>query len=309
MSLTHLNWFNSFYRIVIQGYAKSPESREKLSNLSGSEFQQFYEDVYPVGVDLGLLDPHVKTAGRRTLKEANFFTVSGNGDLWMSMNEGAEEIGLLMSGGSTAKSILEDMQLLCRSCAQSQIDSFGNMKVDKRYLFKTFDKNYEKYFRGLPDMSAYYSGLSLDKRNEFLIQYLEASLDSINQIDMGLPELRVFSVLFYFTESLMLKFDRDRSGYLDLLEVEAAFPTFEMLFAEVWQKQTGSVGSYEDLMAVFVYLLHNGEVLQAGDGWISKFRAWKTLRKYKNDRHELGVHVSRMGLSKVFSVMRKHLSR
>src|SRR5690606_37683917 len=118
------------------------------------ETQKLYEAIQSVGIDLKIMDPRSRDAGKRSFIEGNLFTYQGNGINERSaldgrkhllvFEESMELVAFLFSGGSLADKIYNDLAVGDRKagvmplCNRGGVGIHGNPRVQRSCVKKHF---------------------------------------------------------------------------------------------------------------------------------------------------------------------------
>ncbi len=225
-TLTRFNVIKAFQRTVMIGYADKNPSDLVNAAISEASFVKAYDDFRLLGVAIKAFDPRNANTGARNLKEANYFTFSGNGDALMDFKESFEFFSIMTSAGlGTSTDIAKDMEKL--NCTSAKIDIFGFKMLKEACFASELHKNFRTYFDNLFVMGSYVSGLSEAQWGEFIGTLLRAT--RISDPRGGLLEtsdLRSLVVVLHYTEDLMVTYDQDGNRTLSLDEIYSSAPRF-----------------------------------------------------------------------------------
>ncbi|MBO9665622.1 MAG: hypothetical protein J7501_02265 [Bdellovibrio sp.] len=267
-SLTKSNLMRALSRGLMIAYGENVAGRMSEARLSKQGLIDWYDDFMDLMLDLKAFDPRSGNSGSRSFMEANFFTMSGNGDDWMDSRETYEFVSLLFSAGlSSSANLSADMT--AASCAVLEKDIFGFNYLDEKCFKTQLRRNFGNYFDNLPQMSHFVAGLDDEQWNEFYrnLIFVSASIDQRPGL-IETANIRTIVTILHYVESIMVIYDKDRNQTLSLDEVYGAAPRF-MSFL----KSQGKTSSEMILKQGFAYLVFNGNEPSVTD--LAKFQAQK----------------------------------
>lgn len=298
MGLSVENAFRSVSRFILRAYGEAAYSAlreqdvEKLL-LTERNLVLFSEDFYDLGIAIRFLDPRSKNPAARTFKEANFFTLHGDGDSWLTHQELIEELSLLFSGGAVMTS--EFMQNAIEAgCSTHEKDILDRDILNEECAYKSFVKNFANITEGMPGLVQRFSnkGLVEDKKS---FMALFKSLLAIARIPERKPEtleyaeIRTALTVLQYVESLFVIYDKNQDQQLSQDEVLMALPRFKSFII----KASPEAADY--LEDVFLFLAYKGRK-PTGVSDILMIKFEKTIG--------LG-HINRLELLKVLAELKK----
>jgi hypothetical protein len=240
-------------RFLHWGYASKIES-PTTSLISVDAMRKAYNDIYPIGLEFGAVDPRSVDPALRSLHESNLFTLIGNGDLTMNIGETFEWAQMVFSGGVGLTNKLSS-GLQESKCFRNERDMFGHPKIDEGCFIYFVEKKIESLTTGLPNFRAAIKTWSQPQKLQLAQSLILASRNEPRGAGyVELSELRVMSMMLYYTEALFAKYDANLNGSLDSTEVDQALPRFSNLLRELSPLKYDFV--VKDL---FMYLVFVGE--------------------------------------------------
>lgn len=186
-----------------------------------SEFKQF-------GVEAKLFDKRTINAGAKSFKEANLFTYSANGDDKMDYLESIQYLNILVSAGGTSFFEFKD-GLANAGCNMSETDVFGYPWNQEACAYEDFKKNYNRYFNNLSYLVAYLGKLKEPELFNFYDSVMNVARTDKNNKGQKIEtaDIRNFTVLLHYIESLYAQFDVDRDWNFSAAEIRASYPRFK----------------------------------------------------------------------------------
>ncbi|MBC7691476.1 MAG: hypothetical protein H7222_06880 [Methylotenera sp.] len=320
-NLSEVNWMRQAARVLISGYAKSPQKRRDYGGITFPEFKIFAADIWNVAVDIKLVDPKndQNVEAERRFREANLFTPSANGDEMISLDEGSQLLAFLISAKRLAVRMHEFAASHCQTA--EELDYFGQARIEpdcyRRIMFNRIPgkSNYEEIWKFMPGMADFFFKLSNEKAvQDFDFNLEEAARRKGYSRDryMESPDSEGFALIYHYVEAIFSRFDADFEGSIDYPESGEAFPRFKRTLTEV--SGFGKCRPADDRVvaekveALFTYLLAHGEPpVAASDKGLkllaggAKFWAWRQKKIFG------GWHfkATRMTLVKVLSQIGK----
>ncbi len=270
------NALRSLMRLIMMGYGNNADLNNLTNNkISEASFIKFEEDFRAFGRALGLLDPRQTNSAIRTFREANLFTMSGNGDSWLSFQELYEGFSLLMSGGRfTVNRVYTE--LLPTSKVDGPPDIFGKSMIQKKAfqdtLFAT-ESARMNYYDNIGNLKKFLLTLNTNEQQEFFnnlmsIAQINTDTGSTETSAIEYAEMRTAITVLQYLESLLIIYDLDHDEKLSVNEVMAALPRFINFLKTL----PGAAGNDDrDLEDVFLYLVFKGKKIDGPNFWSS----WK----------------------------------
>ncbi|MCM2282860.1 MAG: hypothetical protein NDI61_13555 [Bdellovibrionaceae bacterium] len=281
-SWSSLNWKRLFIRVVVRGYAKD-HGREKYIGLKKTEFKAFYDDVFALATEMGILDPRNPDLWNSLFEESNIFMPSANGDDRLSFSEAMEIFSFALSSGQYSRPLYRDLRENCRNF---EPDIFGLPTVDVHCYRRRFYTNFGTYYKLIPGWVQMVSSIAPDDYEDFQ-EVLEVAARRLGYTDAHLEssEIDKVSMLFHYIESLFTRFDVDRNNSFSVEESMAAYPLLKPVL-----KELSGFKDEKDLTALFTYIVKYGESPDSNIWQGLKFVWWRSNRsrwKYDADRAQI----------------------
>ncbi len=280
-NLSQLNWISAIVRAVSRGYIEDPlhslsEQDDDHVMLTLPEFSKLILDFRNIALDLAIFDPQDPTIAKNRFRESNLFTFSGNGDEYLTIREGTQEMSMMISAKVLGLKTHSDAQ--ASGCKSGEFDIYRYRSIDPDCYREWLFTNLKSVLQNFPQFTVYFESLEPEAVIEFKNYYeLSARKSGVSTVWMNSADSDGFSMLPHYVEVLFDRFDKDRSGALGLYEARAAFPLFRSLLADL-TCQIGSCLTLEkDLEAVFTFLLAYGHSPSK-----SEFVQWRYFPDYSN---------------------------
>lgn len=278
-------YYSMVSRVLLLGWGETPLVKEvKNASIVERGLVQWYSEFKNFGIEVKIFDPRSKNSGGSNLSAANLFTRSGNGDNKMNFRESIQFLGILFSGGGK---VYEQMAegFKKSNCNLPEKDVFGYNWNNEACAYEDFKQNYKYYFSNLSYLVGYLDQL---KQNEKDFKDFYESVMSIARLDVTAKsrletgDIRAFSILLHYVESIYAAYDEDRNWKLSEKEIKNAYPRFKG-FAEQFARKSaadslamfnswkGKVGGYgcfteQDLIKEsFVFMVYNGKTPASSD--------------------------------------------
>lgn len=264
-TMAQLIMMKTFSRLLHLGYGLPISAPVSERHLTIHGLNEWYNDFRSIGIDLRVFDPRTHDVNGR-FYEANFFTFAGNGDNQMQYGETFEYLSFLFSAGVSSAENLRSA-LIIGNCQflgtdhRTEIDIFGQLKLDKACIKRIWKKEFKQVFYNLPGMGNFMEALVNDpdesKFDEFF-KVLEIGATGSEHEVFDTGHLRAVVAITHYIESLFTQFDTNGDQILSYAEIKASSPRFLPLLAA---KSTAL--SYLPLrysQAAYEHLVVNGEL-------------------------------------------------
>lgn len=246
---TKLNALRAAIRLVMQAHAADPVRRHTLGGVNQTEFDTAYAAFKPFLVLLEVVKENDTELGPRIFREANLFTTRANGDDRINFHEVLEYAHFVHAGIGTGKLLRKDLEPLC-----------ANTPLDVEVL--CFRENYrglhKKNYANMPKMVEFFGTLK-EKDWKSVLTGLESTNRAGGATNDPITNSDIYEigVLLQYIEILMIRFDVDQNGILDLQEGLSALPLFQTVIAEILG--VDPVEDAKEVRALFTYMLRYGE--------------------------------------------------
>ncbi|MBY0555100.1 hypothetical protein K2P97_11270 [bacterium] len=278
-------YYSMISRQLLLGWGQTPLVKEvKNASVAEQGLVQWYSEFKKFGIETKIFDPRSKNSGASNLSAANLFTRSGNGDNKMNFRESIQFLGILFSGGGK---VYEEMASSFKkaNCNLPEKDVFGHNWNNEACAYEDFKQNYKYYFSNLSYLVGYLDKLKQDEKEfkDFYESVMSvARLDSTAKGRLETGDMRAFSILLHYVESIYAAYDEDRNWKLSEKEIKNAYPRFKG-FAEQFARKSaadslamfnswkGKVGGYgcfteQDLIKEsFVFMVYYGKTPASSD--------------------------------------------
>ncbi len=263
-------------RGLLIGWGSAAESRLiENATLTESNLVKWYDEFKGLAIELKIFDPRSVNAGARSFKEANLFAYSADGNDRMNYFETVQYLNILSSGGSQTLAEIKAGSLKA-GCNIFEIDVFDQPWNDETCVLKDLKLNYKYYFNNMSYLVGFLDRISDQQFSEFYDQAMSiARASPFTKGKVETADLRNFTILLYYMESMYARFDVNANWTFSPSEIRNAYPTYKN-FAVEFAKQTSAeqlslfnldivklAGYYcysqDDLIQEsFIFLLFNG---------------------------------------------------
>lgn len=244
---------------------------------------QWYDEFKQFGEETKSFDPRAKNSGARSLKEANLFAYSGNGDQKMTFTEAIQYLNMLVSGGGQSfNEIREGLEKA--NCNLAEKDAFDYKWNNEVCSTKELRQSFKYYFSNLSYLVGYVEKLNDQQFNEFYQNLMEvARTDAKNKGKIETSDIRTMIILLHYIESVYAQFDTNRNWLFSAAEIRFAYPRFNSFAHDYAYKNAkeqiaefngllaNTIGGYwcyseEDLIREsFIFLVYNGRTPKKAD--------------------------------------------
>ena len=281
-----------FARLLMQGWGQIyPLENTSVNYLTETDMYNWYSEIKDFSIAIKSFDPRTANSGRASLKVANLFTRSGNGDNKLNFKELTENLGILFSGGGIMHDEISNGLVNAR-CNLPELDIFDNHWNYETCLYQVLRTNYKFYYSSLPHLISYLDTLN----EEQFMRYFEAVLNVVRIDDNNIgrrvetADIRSMNSLLHFIESLYVVHDTNANWQISAAEIKQAYPKFSSISTEYAYKNSrtqienfkswlGDVAGYacfteQDLIREsFVFLVFNGRTpVQSDFNYLPCFR-------------------------------------
>lgn len=297
--LAHLNLMSFASRLLLKAYVG--DSRRVEKRIDEEELKTAYFDFRDLGVDLKIFDPRKTLVYKKRLLEANLFTLSGDGDGLLSLEESSQILAYMYSSKNQSKRAHDLMGDICNHGGQSgswpenpsenpkvldqdkriPIDLFGQELIDADCYRREYFRNHSYIWKHLPGLEAYYNSLSTEKRAQFSKNFEKVARgSSYSQKQIDSTDSESLAGLGHYVETFFLRFDRNADGLLSEEEAvegpRSAFVILKNTLESASCKAGHCLHKASDLEDLFTYLLYYGEI--PSGTW--SFVRWKAIRPF-----------------------------
>lgn len=258
---------------------------------------KWYADFKDFSIALKTFDPRSGNSGERSMREANLFTRSGNGDKSLNFVEATQYVSMLMTGGSGQFSQIYSLADRA-NCLTNQLDPVGSNYVKEACLISIYTQNYEQIFSNMDRFVRYIKNLKDNgERYQFFHTVMEVARNIQNKsLDLESLDVRTMNMILIYMESIFSVLDTDLNNTLSPNEIREGYARFESLVYEVAVKKSepllndfaqdflkGICRKFETpeknkrylAREVFIYLIYNGALPEQKD--IFSWKRDKTL--------------------------------
>lgn len=312
---SRLNIARAAIRYLIQGYADINRGKN-LVGVTLKEFNKFYNDAKPLGVDLKIMHPTNKCVGKRSFIEGNLFTYSSDGyntdgsedvvyftdgtytdrrQPLLKFNEGMELVSILYSGGLMGYRIYDQFVSLCGGLDSS--DVYKLPKISESCFVNNAEAVFMNNMLHLPQLREYLNRDNLLNKgnwNEFFESlYVTAKDrdDSSGEVNSGV--VVALTTLIHYIEMIMTRYDVDSNAVLTYKEVSIAYDVFKGVINDILMNSGFEDWGLAERKKVFYFMLDKG--VSPADNKLGFF--------LYSERDMRKIRVTRMGLTKVFSTI------
>jgi len=275
-NLSRMNILRSLTSLMFRGYANDGARSNWGSGLKSADVQRFYEDIRPLGIDLGIIDKRNFNAGTRAFIEGNLFTYAADGyrvhedEIAGQLNfvEAMELTAFLYSGSRMGAELYKDLQNRCASTRRDD-DGDGSLLLDQACTERELPSMLIHHLPNMPGLTNYLNGLAPSRRDLFAKNILGIAHSDPDGKDPYIEssEITVLSVVLHYAETIMTRFDLNGDGVLNDKEIEPAAKLFVPLIRKVAASQLKKDINASDARKVFLYILQYKEVPKSTAWW------------------------------------------
>lgn len=269
ISFQNQNIIRVLSELIIKAYSSSSTEYD----LQRDRYDRFFADIFPIFVDLKLIDVENKTFANSRFIEANLFTPSGNGDQVLNYAETVELLQLLFSGLQRNNFVLALVQKNCR--AHRTIKQ--KIAYDLDCWLNQSRLSLPTVYPSLPEALTSYSNLSIKEFEKVWVDFLVGTGHKLNEtLTIPVDDFSLVPHLVQYSEAIMNRFDLDQDQFLTRDEAMAAYPIFRQTL-----KSAVDIKSEKMLRGGYAYLLVHkklptsvGEKFGFITSWIHREDSW-----------------------------------
>ncbi len=269
---TQLNWMRKLTKPILRFYIQDPERQGDRLEIALEEIGHAIEDVRPLLVGLGIINVDDTGFYKSVFREANLFMPRSDGNEYLSYTEFTEYLHHVIAGMNASDYFIS---LLPPDCMNAE------GKTDGACFRNQFIELKEKTLSHMPHYLQHANSLTPQawQQDLDLIEGLARNVTSFGEPFLKSEVMRAFISIQYL-ESLMLRFDQDRTATLDIGESLLAFPHFHRTLADILGSDFGNAEDRQYLESFFTFLLSEGSY--PGDGVVDtdvRFLDWRWHRE------------------------------
>ena len=230
-SLIRMNWARSIVQLIMRGYVHEVDRQRSRIGVTQEELQEFYEDIFTLGVQLNALDLRVPKAGERIFLEANMFSPRGDGNQWADEFELVAVLSYINSIGGVANTLIyEDVKA---RCPHMGVGIFGQPAVSLKCFREVVRTQFTHYFKGMPELIEFLNRSEKVVWIEYMNLLEKSSLEHMDDGVVSLADIQAFVLIAQYSESLFARLDPDFSGVADQDEIAIGFPVLREFLASL----------------------------------------------------------------------------
>jgi hypothetical protein len=270
-NLGKVHLLNLLAGLVLKTYS----SDGAKNTLSPGDFQTLIGDATPIGIDINAFDPNVDKFADRRFREADFFSLSGNGDNLLDIDEITYYASTILSLTATMKRVRQDVEV---RCSVGSLDGMGWMFMDPACFRSVFFANSSKYWDHEPMLVQEYSQLDAPGKADFQSSLEKsARLKGLTNDPIGGYDASGFILVMLLQENLFARFDADHDGYLNTDEaLQAIQPTRRFTST----KANIGLDQGDLLDAIQTFPLSKGRIPTTDIGGMLEVGAWLLTRPF-----------------------------
>jgi hypothetical protein len=252
---SRLNLERAVLSLLFKGYSKEGLAVGGWPAIRASDLAKAYIDLHPALVAIGLADKSDTLYHAKIFRDANLFMYRSDGDETLSFFEAVEYIHHIFTGLSAGVYVYERLPVDCLIGVDQIRDSCFRRELKEQI---------SDYFAHMPLLLEYVNSLT---GGEWATDLSNLETSVRDDVTDGVPfkksDLYEMFVFLQYVEGLLLRFDQNQNGSIDLQESLVAFEQFKVVLGGL--VGFDPVANREDLLALFTYLLKYGVVPGRGE--------------------------------------------
>ncbi len=289
-SLTTLNWISLATSLFFDAYATGPNGSLRGPTITGQpeknpcgketrdDISCFFTEFKDLLVELELFYPSNDHQPLRTAVESAYLNFQSDGDDLFEYNEMVEYLTYTISGIVGARRSFKEAVQLCQS---PPLDYFQRHSLDLKCLKDLLQARQEIFMANLPELSNLFQSTNRPEWNDFFDTWLRiVGVTEKDRLSPLIPyekwEYMVF--LLNYVETLLIRYDQDRSSFITKSEADQAYLVFKPLLQKMYPELNDFF-----LHAGFDFLVAKGR--QPENPW--ELMSWissNEAKSYRSDR-------------------------
>jgi len=224
---------------VVLDWIQNAYSQPNDDSLSPEQVTEVVTEVLPLLQGFGWLTETKPSIGVRLLREADLFTISGQGNGRLEMHEAVRFATYVLSGYESGRQWLKLAHELCET-------------PDANCLRMTAIARAQDVLAPLPGLAAATEGLTPEAFSEYMKLAESTTLGEPVKSLHTVGDLIQIWMLFQYVESFLRNYDTNRDQLISPQEGESAF----VVFGPTLERMLSTSGMpREDLLAFFTFLM------------------------------------------------------
>lgn len=290
-SLSRLNLTRTASRVLMRAYAGEESRITNYAGVTKDEAQFAFDELKQPFVDLNFLSPENKTFINNRFMEANIFVPRSDGDNLASFLELNDIMNTIFSG------VILDNQLkpdLLKKCLNGLEEAPSSALLNYQCVYEVYQSSIPTKLTSVPDYLSYFvSNDSCNNQVAFFNLIKAAGYIPNEKQEVMLGDVALFPHVVQYLELVFSRFDSDKSGSINQVDAQLAFPVFQGLFRDMAKEYIDKgLLKEEDLWPLFTYVLKNGKIPETAGDFL-KFMIWKGMpekrRTFNTDRNKLAA--------------------
>jgi hypothetical protein len=276
---------------LLTGYSTGTDPNE----IDYTDFSTFINDVVPILNAWKMSDPSLPSSTEERFLQANLFMPSGNGDNYVSLDEGSQYILYFLSIYNQSERV---GTVADADCPSYGLDAYGTSLMNAACFRQSYFAHRAALWSRMPYLTKYYESLDATDQAAFE-EAVEDSARLYGYSDqcVGFYDIEGFGGIFHFIETILERFDTNGDGYLSTDEAMGAFPTFQNELITAGKSSGLSATNTGEQQAAFAYALAKGKLPKGGIAGDVEFVWWWLII----GKGHWDLHSGRTNLYKVLS--------
>lgn len=308
MNLTQANLMLFMTRGLLNGYSENTSLKPREKYLTGKGMNQWYDEFNQFGIELKAFDPRSKESGSRSAMEANLFMPSSDGDDKMSFDETYEYLSMLISGGI---SVVAKTQALMadEKCTLGDLDEFLNPWLNEECFKRALRKNFAEIYGNLPYLVKYISSLDETEFESFYDDLMTAARLSPKLGRVESADLRTFTMMMHYLESLAIFVDQNQNGVFESAEMDRVASRFYGVIRAVKIRNYETLSKWlfksDDVVhRLFKFMLVKGQLPQ-NTGVADWYHLFRGLGPGEGQGADSKIKANRSSIVRVFRLIKE----
>lgn len=257
-SLRDLNRNRAVARLLIRSFANDLKRIDSYQGATLPEVEWAFNELKPIFVEMGLLDPKNNSFASSRFREANIFVPHSDGDSLASQAEITDLIGMIWSGVGINSRLRSE---LVKKCFNPNEDVTDNSLVTLSCARSAYKDAMPTMMSATPEYLRFMKKATNDEWAYYMNNVFMAAGYVPNDKNLAkMGDIALTPHVIQYVEMVFARFDKNKDAIISTSEAIKAFPAFKGLLKELAADQLKSGTLKEkDLLDVFTYILRYGK--------------------------------------------------
>ena len=248
---TRFNWLRGIFKILFSVYSSSDSDDIFDMTLTEAELTSAVADLHNLLVGFDLIAKNDDKFAEGMFRDASLFMPRSDGNMTVNFIEVVEYIHFVIAGINAGNIFLNNLNPDCKNLDEKI--------VDVTCFRRAFPAQSENVLSHMPHLLKFTRELD-DEKLQKIVKNLEIINRSEGYVNTPILEndIKESFVLLQYIEVVMMRFDRDRSGYLNLIETLRMLDLFKEILGDLLGLDVEK--DKDEIEILFTYMLNYGSI-------------------------------------------------